>query len=199
MEYVFGVVVTIAVCVIPAYLVRQWDNSRWANTTYVKPKVPPCPEQEGKHINVKFPDGLEGNVHVDHYSTNIGQYFYDKVEWTPPMKELFLLITQDYNNWKVVRMLGGGDCWKHKNLKVSIAETDGMYYDMPSVAKYSCDLSISDSQTSCVVGYAKCWREVKYGAKIDRIARIKACRYNRIRLESAMKEAKMITDYLENK
>lgn len=182
MEYAFGLVVTIAVCGIAAYLVRQWDNQRWANTACVKPKIPPSTGTVGSYINVKFHDGLEGNIHVNDYSRIIGQYYYDKVEWTPPMKELFLLITQDYNNWKVVKMVGGESCWKHKSLKIHIAERGKRYGDM-SDAKYTCSLSINDHQSSCVVGYAKCWREVKYGAKVDRIARIKACRQNRIRLE----------------
>lgn len=186
-----------------------------------KPEALTRKEYEVLMVDMVFPDGVRGELSVKQHSRN----FWDRdccvsqklqVAWTPPMKELFFLITQDYSNWErttvfpvedgdhlpedvSIELYQSGkpfDKWTHNFLGIVLCEYHSFYYWECSCVS---SLSLTDYQTSFVVAQAKCWKDITYGAKLKRIDNIKECRNKRILLERQQKEATMITQYLENK
>lgn len=161
---------------------------------------------------INFPDGV---VTTDKEFTNIPDY----TTWSEPMVELFLLIVKDWRNWSYeVKQTVLKDIkvtFLHKNTgvvinKVSWGITE-LYingcWNRAACHRYNHN-ALDTYEIERVVKLAKIWKQVYYGDKLSRIARIKELRSERTRKENEAKqaelnkqarseEAKKIREYLE--
>lgn len=207
-------IIALFVLSVAAWLWDIFDSSKSKG----KPEVPPRPEWQGsyehcvddkmehrhRHFSrVRFPDGKLYTLDSDYTTLPNGKFRkanlftknYIPVEnWTPPMAELFLLLTKDWRNWTEVYSKYYGSCHRHNSLSVSIhmenSHGDKMWYS---------SLSIPTDMLQTVIDHALIWKDITYGAKLRRIGNIGECKRRRILLEKQKKEATMITQYLENK
>ena len=142
-------------------------------------------------------DGIPIGKYVEHLFNTKNEYteYIHPDKWEPPMKELFWLIIKDRKNWNAEH--NGDFLSKYTHKKLGVVVAMGYMYKYGRDAQ--CTLSISDSQTHCIVRYIEVYRDIIYGEKLERIRRIQVCRSNREQREAKAAEAKMITDYLESK
>jgi hypothetical protein len=142
-------------------------------------------------------DGIPVGKYIEHLFNTKYEYteYIHPDKWEPPMKELFWLIIKDRKNWNTEKTKYYLSKYTHKKLDVVVV----MDYVYRCGRSARCNLSISNSQTLCIVTYVKVYKEIIYGSKLERILRIDLCRVNRKQREAKASEAKMIADYLESK
>lgn len=216
MEYLYWVPCIIGV----GYFLRSlWILGGGGTTPYVSPPAPPCPVKGSTPLAYKtdiinFPDGV---VTTDKEFTNIPDY----TTWSEPMVELFLLIVKDWRNWsyevKQTVLKDTKVTFLHKNTGVVInkvswgtteLDRDGVWVQKAD-HRYSHN-ALDTYEIERVVKLAKIWKQVYYGDKLSRIARIKELRSEHTRkgnearqaeLNKQMRseEAKKIREYLEGR
>lgn len=154
----------------------------------------PTPMAYKKYV-INFPDGV---VTTDKEFTNIPDY----TTWTEPMVELFLLIVKDWRNWEET-IKQDSYSWR-LNRAVRTHSITGTTISYPIVnrhnkeTQYECSIPfITYREISEVVALSMLWKEVHYGDKLERIARIKQCKGERIKNKARSEEAKKIREYLE--